>query len=51
MPEDRVLVRPVGEVCALHSILARGRESFAAYVRLEKRAPRGRRGEAKVIAR
>ena len=50
MPEDRVLVRPVGEVCALHSILARGRESFAAYVRLEKRAPRGRRGEAKVIA-
>ena len=46
MPDDLVLVRPQGERCQLHGILRRGKDSFAAYVRVERRAPRGapRRG-------
>ena len=50
MPDDRVLARPLGERCALNAILSRGRTDFAAYVRMEKRAPKGRRAEAKLIA-
>lgn len=41
MPDDLVMVRPQGDRCQLHSILRRGRESFAAYVRVERRAPKG----------
>ena len=53
MPGDLVMVRPLGEKCQLHAILSRGRDSFAAYVRVERRAPKGapkRRAEVKTIA-
>lgn len=46
MPDDVVLVRPDGARCQLHSIIKRGRETFAAYVRIERRRPKGApRGE------
>ena len=38
MPDDLVLVRPLGEKCQLNAILRRGRDSFAAYVRIERGA-------------
>ena len=51
MPDDLVLVRPMGVKCALHTILKRGREGFAAYVRIEHKAKKGaRRDEARVLA-
>ena len=53
MPDDLVMVRPLGEKCQLNAILRRGRDSFAAYVRVERRAPKGapkRRAEVKTIA-
>lgn len=53
MPDDLVMVRPQGERCQLHAILRRGKERFAAYVRVERRGPKGapRRGvEVKTVA-
>ena len=53
MPGDLILVRPQGERCQLNAILKRGRDTFAAYVRIERRAPKGapkRRAEVKTIA-
>ena len=51
MPDDIVLVRPEGPHCALHSILKRGRDSFAAFVRIEHKSAKGcPRAEAKTIA-
>ena len=37
MPDDLALVRPLGEHCQLNAILRRGRERFAAYVRIERK--------------
>ena len=53
MPGDLVLVRPQGDKCQLNAILRRGKDRFAAYVRIERRAPKGspRRGASiKTIA-
>ena len=51
MPNDLVLVRPMGVKCALHTILKRGRDGFAAYVRIEQKSKKGaRRDEVKVLA-
>ncbi|MGX8705215.1 MAG: ribonuclease R [bacterium] len=51
MPDDLVLVRPMGVKCALHTILKRGRDGFAAYVRIEQKSKKGaRRDEVKVLA-
>lgn len=51
MPEDLVLVRPMGVKCALHTILKRGKTQFAAYVRIEQRTERGAsRGERQQVA-
>ena len=53
MPGDLILVRPQGERCQLNAILKRGRETFAAYVRVERRAPKGspkRRAEVRTVA-
>ena len=51
LPDDAVLVRPDGLKYALHSILRRGRSTLPAYVRLERRQPRGaRRAEAQLVA-
>ena len=35
MPDDLVMLRPLGDHCLLTAILRRGRERFAAYVRVE----------------
>ena len=51
MPDDLVLVRPMGIKCELHTILRRGRDGFAAYVRIEQKARKGaRRDEVKTLA-
>ena len=53
MPGDLILVRPQGERCQLNAILKRSRDSFAAYVRVERRPHRpGMKGraEAKAVA-
>lgn len=53
MPDDLVLVYPEGERCMLNSIIKRGRDSFAAYVRMERKMPKGNKrgkGEVKTIA-
>ena len=51
LPGDLVLVRPQGERCQLNAILRRGKDSFAAYVRIERQAPKGaRRAEVKTVA-
>ena len=51
MPDDLVLVRPMGIKCELHTILRRGRDAFAAYVRIEQKARKGaRRDEVKMLA-
>ena len=51
LPGDLVLVRPQGERCQLNAILRRGKDSFAAYVRIERKAPKGaRRAEVKTVA-
>ncbi|MBR1561395.1 MAG: ribonuclease R [Clostridia bacterium] len=51
MPDDLVLVRPAGLKCALHTILKRGRDGFAAFVRIEQRAKKGaHRGDVKQVA-
>ena len=51
MPDDVALVRPDGAKYALHSILKRGREALAAYVRIERKAPKGgSRAEVRTIA-
>ena len=53
MPGDLAMVRPQGERCQLISILRRGRDSLAAYVRIERRTPKGspkRRAEARTVA-
>ena len=41
MPDDVALVTPQGVKCALHSIVRRGRDTFAAYVRIERRSKKG----------
>ncbi len=53
MPGDLVLARPQGERCQLNAILRRARDTFAAYVRIERRAPKGaprRRAEVRTVA-
>ncbi|MBQ3269645.1 MAG: ribonuclease R [Clostridia bacterium] len=53
MPDDLVMVRPQGERCQLHALLRHGRETLAAYVRIERRAPKGaprRRAEIRMLA-
>ena len=53
MPDDLVLVRPLGEHCQLNAILRRGRERFAAYVRIERKPSRTvgkRHPEVKAVA-
>ncbi len=53
MPDDLVMVRPLGERCQLHALLRRGKETLAAYVRVERRVPRGaprRRAEIRTTA-
>ena len=53
MPGDLVLVRPQGERCQLNEILKRAKDTFAAYVRIERRAPKGaprRRAEVRTVA-
>ncbi len=52
MPEDRVLVRMQGEKCTINTLLARGISALPAYVRIERRLPRGtrRRADAQMIA-
>ncbi len=53
MPGDLILVRPQGERCQLNALLQRNRETFAAYVRVEHRAPKGspkRRAEIRTVA-
>lgn len=53
MPGDLVLVRSMGEKCQLNAILKRGKDSLAAYVRVERRAPKGapkRRAEIRTFA-
>ena len=53
MPGDLVLVRPQGERCQLNGILKRAKDTFAAYVRVERRAPKGapkRRAEVRTVA-
>ena len=37
MPDDLALVRPLDDHCQLNAILRRGRDRFAAYVRIERR--------------
>lgn len=44
MPGDLVLVRPVEGKCQLNAILKRARDSFAAYIRVERRPRRDKRG-------
>ena len=53
MPGDLILARPDGDRCELHSIVRRARDNFAAYVRLERRSPRGggrNRSEVRIVA-
>jgi len=52
MPGDLVLVHPMPNGCELDSIVSRGKDTFAAYVRIEKKAPKGGRKwqDAKMIA-
>ncbi len=53
MPGDLIMVRPDGERCQLKAILRRGRDTFPAYVRIERRAPKGaprNRAELKTVA-
>ena len=41
MPDDLLLVRPVGERCTIETICARGRQNIAAQVRIERSDRRG----------
>ena len=53
MPGDLVLVHPTLDgSCELDSIVAHGKDTFAAYVRIEKKTPKGNRKwqDAKMIA-
>ena len=53
MPDDLILVRPQGERCQFNALIRRGRNSFAAYMRVEHKAPKGaprRRAEIKTVA-
>ena len=53
LPGDLILVRPDGERCQLKTILRRGRDTFPAYVRIERKAPKGaprNRAELKTVA-
>ena len=53
LPGDLILVRPEGERCQLKTILRRGRDTFPAYVRIERKAPKGaprNRAELKTMA-
>ena len=53
MPDDLILVRPLGDHCQLNDILRRGKERFAAYVRIERRQSRSigkRQAEVKTVA-
>lgn len=53
MPGDLVLVRPDGERCRFNALLQRAKDTFAAYVRIERRAPKGaprRRAEIRTVA-
>jgi len=53
MPGDLVMVRPQSDQCQLNALLKRDRDSFAAYVRLERRPARGighKREEARTVA-
>ena len=53
MPDDLALVRPLADHCQLNAILRRGRERFAAYVRIERKPVKtvGKRSpEVKVVA-
>ena len=52
MPDDRVLVRRQDDRCVINDLLRRGTETFPAYVRIERTAPRGamkRRAEVRTI--
>jgi len=53
MPDDLALVRPLGDHCLLNAILRRGRDRFAAYVRIERRPVKTigkRHSEVKTVA-
>jgi len=53
MPDDLALVRPLGDHCLLSAILRRGKDRFAAYVRIECRQSRSigkRQAEVKTVA-
>ena len=53
MPDDLVMVRPLGDHCLLTDLLKRAKDTFAAYVRIERKAPKGspnRRAEARTLA-
>lgn len=51
MPDDVVLVRPMGVRCTLQTILKRGRTTLPAFVRIEQRAKKGaHRGEVRQSA-
>lgn len=51
MPDDVLLVVPQGVKCTLHSVVRRGRDTFAAFVRLERRSRKGApRAEERVSA-
>ena len=48
MPDDLVLVRPVEDHCVISALLSRGKDTLSAYVRVERRGPKGspRKGES-----
>lgn len=53
MPDDLILVRPLGDHCQLNDILRRGKERFAAYVRIERKQTKSigkRQAEVKTVA-
>ena len=53
MPDDLTLVRPLGDHCQLNAILRRGKERFAAYVRIERKQTKTigkRNAEVKTVA-
>lgn len=53
MPGDLILVRPQGDRCQLKAILRRGRASFPAYVRIERKPLKGgphSRAELRTVA-
>lgn len=53
MPGDRVLVRMQGEKCAINQLLSRGMETLPAYVRIERRLPRGagrKKAEVQIVS-